>query len=81
MSMSSSSAVWGETVRLCKGFMRVRHRFPNKQGRSKLRRWTNMFFALKQLEYHQIVERRGLKVADAQAAKWRAEAHQDLSTS
>lgn len=77
---TTGNAARNQVVRLCKGFMRVRHSFPNKQGRSKLRRWTNMMFSLRELEYSKLVEQRGECAAETQAAKWRAEAQEDLGT-
>lgn len=71
---------WNETVYLYKGFMRLRHHFPNKQGRSMLRRWINMMFSLKQLEYNRISQQKGKMAADQCAVKWRADARKDLST-
>lgn len=71
---------WNETAQLWKGFMRLRHNFPNKQGRSMLRRWINMMFSLKQLEYDSIIQQKGKMMADRCAVKWRADARKDLST-
>lgn len=68
----------GETIRLYKAFLRLRHQFPNKQGRSKLRRWTATHFGLKQLEYDEISKSEGRLVADKIAAQWRKDAQQDL---
>lgn len=67
-----------ETMRLYRAFLRLRHQFPNKQGRAKLRRWTSTHFALKQLEYDENLRRDGRAVADEIAAQWRREAQQDL---
>lgn len=69
-----------ETIRLFRSFLVLRHQYPNKQGRSKLRRWTNLCFSLKQLQYDRIAEQRGAPVADKEAAKWRVQADNHLGT-
>lgn len=70
-----------ETLRLYRSFLRLRYHFPNKQARSKLRRWAAAQFGLKQLEYERIMRREGSRqIADNTAAKWRLEAKHDLGT-
>lgn len=69
-----------ETMQLYKHFLRLRHHFPNKQGRSTLRRWTNALFSLRQLEYDTVATRAGRAQADREAAEWRVDARADLGT-
>lgn len=63
---------------LYRSFMRLRYRFPSKQGRSVLKRSTSLFFTLRQVEYDAIEEERGTREAQQQSAKWREEAHDDF---
>lgn len=67
-----------ETLRLFRSFLRLRHQFPNKQGRSKLRRWTCFFFALNHLQYQRTLAAHGPAAADRLASQWRSDARQDL---
>ncbi len=63
---------------MLRGFLRLRYSFPNKQGRAKLRRWTNMLFSMRQLEYREMASRYGEEYAEKEAKKWREQAREDL---
>lgn len=63
-----------ETIRLYTNFLKLRYQFPNKQGRSVLRRWTTFFFTLRQLQFEQLVRQHGLQHANEHAAQWRRQA-------
>lgn len=66
-----------ETMRLYRDFLRLRHQFPNKQGRSLLRRWTTVLFTARQGQYEELQRSHGVQAADKKAAEWRVEAKED----
>ena len=67
-----------ETIGLYRSFLRLRHSFPNKQARSVLKRWTGLYFRLRQSEYRRISGTEGFAVAEEEARKWRIGARDDL---
>lgn len=75
------SAARSETMSLYRQFVRLRHQYPNKQGRSKLRRWTDLYFSLKELQYHRLAQQKGRPAAQKEAEKWRTQAQKDFGTS
>lgn len=64
-------------MRLYRDFLRLRHQFPNKQGRSLLRRWTTVLFTARQGQYEELQRSHGVQAADKKAAEWRVEAKED----
>lgn len=69
-----------ETMALYRSFLRLRHEFPSKQGRSVLKRWTQMFFSLRQVEFDKINYEKGPDAAREQSKEWRKDAHDDFRT-
>lgn len=69
-----------EALSLYRRFIRTRHQFPNKKGRSALRRWAGLYFRIRQGEYQRLVASAGKARAGEAASIWRADALQDLST-
>lgn len=67
-----------ETMQLYRQFLRLRYMFPNKQGRSTLRRWASMFFTMRQGEYERLLIEQGRTNAAKTAQVWRQQARQDL---
>lgn len=67
-----------EAMALYRAYLRMRHQFPNKKGRSVMRRWTTFYFRAREAEYARLVQIRGPMLAEAEAQVWCNEARRDL---